>query len=60
MYEANLSEKLLCEKTGAVSNYKRIIVLQEQSASEAVQGVMRKYSNYQHDEKLVASTSSSI
>lgn len=47
MYEADLPEQLICEKTGhrsdAVRSYKRTSVAQEQIASDVVQGVKRSY-----------------
>lgn len=45
MYEADLPEQLICEKTGhrsdAVRTYKRTGRAQEQAASDAVQGIKR-------------------
>lgn len=47
MYEADLPEQLICEKTGhrsdAVRSYKRTGPAQEQAASDAVQGIKRKF-----------------
>lgn len=46
MYEADLPEQLICEKTGhrsdAVRGYKRTNTTQEQAASDVVQGIKRK------------------
>lgn len=46
MYSADLPEQLICEKTGhrseAVREYKRTSTIQQQEASDVVQGTKRK------------------
>lgn len=46
MYFAELSEQLICEKTGyrseAVREYQRTSYIQQQEASDVVQGLKRK------------------